>query len=135
MKTLTIVQTVILTSLIALILGCGYSSKMTPAAAGTMPAISQLNPDSMTAGGKAFMLTVNGANFNSNAVVNWNSAAQSGTTFVSGSQVTVAIPAAAVSTPGMVQVTVTNPGTPAMRIYGTGGTLPETSNTMTFTIN
>jgi hypothetical protein len=88
----------------------------------------------MAAGGSAVTLTVNGTNFGSQAVVNWNGAARA-TTFVSGNQVTAAIPAADVATAGSAAVTVTNPGTPGTGMYGSGGTLAETSSPMSFTIN
>ncbi len=129
-------KTIMLAGLLATGLACGgYNSKSTattPAAAGTMPTVSQLAPSSMTAGSASFVLTVNGTNFAANAVINWNGAAQS-TTHVSANQMTAAIPAASVATAGMVTVTVTNPGT-AGGMYG-GGTLAETSNSMTFTVN
>lgn len=130
------VTTAVLTALIALTLACGYSSKATPPVAGTLPMIAALAPDNATAGGAAFMLTVNGTNFGTKAVVNWNSVAQTAnTTYVSGSQLTVAVPASAIATAGSVTVTVTNPGTAGGGPYGGGGTLPETSSPMTFTIN
>jgi hypothetical protein len=139
MKTLQIlrpVTTSILVILIALSVACGYSAKTTPPAVGTMPAISQLNPDSATAGGAGFTLTVDGTNFNANAVVNWNGVAQTAnTTYVSGGQLTVAVPAAAVAASGTVTVTVTNPGKPGTGTYGSGATLAETSTAMNFTIN
>jgi hypothetical protein len=113
--------------------GCGYgSTKTTPASAGIVPAISQLAPNSATSGGAAFVLTVNGSNFASNSTINWNSTAQT-STFVTASQLTATIPASAIAAPGAVPVTVTNPGT-AGGIYG-GGTLAETSVSMTFTVN
>jgi len=125
-----------LAALIALTLACGYGSKNYPPVAGTMPAISQLNPDNATAGGNSFTLTVNGSNFGTKAVVNWNGAAQtSATTYVSGNQLTVAIPSGMIAASGTVQITVTNPGTPGTGTYGSGGTLAETSAPMTFTIN
>jgi len=125
-----------LAALIALTLACGYGSKNYPPVAGTMPAISQLNPDNATAGGNSFTLTVNGSNFGTKAVVNWNGAAQtSATTYVSGNQLTVAIPSGMIAASGTVQITVTNPGTPGTGMYGSGGTLAETSAPMTFTIN
>jgi len=135
MKTLSIVKASVLAASIAMTLACGYSSKTTPAAPGTMPAIATLNPDTATAGSQAFTLTVNGSNFSSKAVVNWNGAAMSGTTYVSGNQLTVAIPASAIETAGSVQVTVTNPAVAGTGQYGSGGTLAETSPAMTFTIN
>jgi hypothetical protein len=127
-------RTTLLGTMIAFTLACGYSSKTTPPVAGNMPAIAQLAPASTAAGSAAFTMTVNGSKFNTNAVVNWNGAAQT-TTYVSASQVTAAIPASAIATAGTVPVTVTNPGTPGTGMYGSGGTLPETSNSMTFTIN
>jgi hypothetical protein len=129
------VSTTLLATLIALTLACGYSAKTTPPVAGTVPAIAQLSPNAATAGGAAFMLTVDGSNFGSKAVVNWNGTAQAATTYVSGGQLTVAVPASAIAASGTVQVTVTNPGTTGTGIYGTGGTLPETSTAMSFTIN
>jgi len=136
LSTITIVKTTLLVALLAFSLACGYSSQTTPPVAGTVPAISQLAPDSATSGGAAFMLTVNGSNFSTKAVVNWNGTAQTAnTTYVSGSQLTVAIPASAITTAGTVQVTVTNPATQGTGIYGSGGTLAETSSVVDFTIN
>ena len=135
-QTLKPVNTILLAALIALTAACGYSAKMTAPGAGTMPAISQLSPDSATAGGAAFVLTVNGSNFGSKAVVSWNGVAQTtNTTYVSGSQLMVSVPAAAIATSGTVAVTVTNPATPGAGIYGTGATLAETSTMMNFTVN
>jgi len=137
MKTSRILPTVkpiLLLTLTALTLACGYSAKTTPPVAGTMPTIAALSPSSATAGGPAFTLTVNGTNFGGKAVVNWNGAPQN-TTIVSANQLTVAVPAAAIATSGAVSVTVTNPGTPGTGLYGSGGTLAETSNPMTFTVN
>jgi hypothetical protein len=127
------IKAAVLVALTALTLACGYSSKTTPPVAGSVPAIAALTPASMTAGSAAFTLTVNGSNFGSQAVVNWNGAART-TTFVSGNQVTAAIPAADIATAGSAAVTVTNPGTTGTGMYGGGGTLAETSSPMTFTI-
>jgi hypothetical protein len=96
--------------LTALTLACGYSAKSMPPSAGTAPAISQLVPNSTNAGGPAFNMIVNGSNFGSKAVVNWNGAALgSNTTVVSANQLTVAVPAAMIASPGNVAITVTNP--------------------------
>jgi len=136
LSTITIVKTTLLVALLAFSLACGYSSQTTPPVAGTVPAISQLAPDSATSGRAAFMLTVNGSNFSTKAVVNWNGTAQTAnTTYVSGSQLTVAIPASAITTAGTVQVTVTNPATQGTGIYGSGGTLAETTSVVDFTVN
>jgi hypothetical protein len=123
----------LLVFLTALTFACGYTSKTTPAVAGSVPAIAALSPSSMTAGSSAFTLTVNGTNFGSQAVVNWNGAART-TTFISGNQITAAIAAADVATAGSAAVTVTNPGTPGTGMYGSGGTLAETSTPMSFAI-
>jgi hypothetical protein len=126
-------KTILLVALLAASMACGYSAKSTtPPAAGTTPNIAELAPDSMNSGGPAFVLTVNGTNFNNNATINWNGAAQT-TTFVSAAQLTATISAADVASAGTVPVTVTNPGT-AGGVYG-GGTTSETSNSVTFTIN
>ena len=128
-----IISTILLAALLALGLGCGYSSHATtPAAVGTMPNISALAPSSTAAGSTGVILTVNGSNFNANATINWAGAALA-TTHVSGGQVMATIPDASVATAGTPSVSVTNPGT-AGGIYG-GGTMAETSNSMTFTIN
>jgi len=127
-------KTIFVTVLLAAGLACGYSSKSsTPATAGTVPNVTALVPTSTTAGSTGNVLTVNGANFNSNATVNWNGAALAGSTYVSANQMMVTIPDADVATAGTATVSVTNPGTPG-GIYG-GGTMAETSNSMTFTIN
>lgn len=128
------VSAIALVSLIALTLACGYSSKSTPPAAGNVPAIATLAPDNTAAGSTAFVLTVNGSKFNTDAVVKWGGAAQT-THFVSANQLTADIPDTAIVTAGTVQVTVTNPGRPGTGQYGNGGTMTETSNSMDFTIN
>jgi hypothetical protein len=66
--------------------------------------------------------------------VNLNGAAQT-TTMVSGSQLAVAVPAAGIATSGTVKVTVTNPGTAGTGMYGSGGTMAETSSPMDFMVN
>jgi hypothetical protein len=134
MKTLS---TVLLAALTAFTLACGYSSKATmPAQPGSMPAISALAPNTMTSRGPSFVLTVNGSNFSTNGTINWNGMAQT-TTFVSANQLTATIVASDIATPATVAVTVTNPATSgmAMGMYGSGGTLAETSSAMNFTVN
>ena len=131
-------KTVVLASLIALAAACGYGSKNynTTPTPGVMPAISQLSPGSTTSGSAAFTLTVNGSNFGSKSVVNWNGVAQTAsTTFVTNNQLMVAIPASMITSPGKAQITVTNPATAGTGMYGMGATLAETSTPSTFTIN
>ena len=134
-QTMKPITTAALLAMLAFSVACGYTAKTTAPVAGTMPAITELAPNSATAGSAAFTLTVNGSNFGSKAVVNWNGAAQTATTFVSAGQLMVAVPASAIATSGTVAVTVTNPGTSGTGLYGNGGTLAETSTAMTFTIN
>ena len=113
-------------------IGCGYSKKTTPPAAGQMPAISQLSPSSTAAGSAQFTMEVDGSNFSSNATVSFGTT-QVTTQFSAAGKLEATIPATAVMTSGTVHVTVTNPGTPG-GIYG-GGTQPATSAPVDFTIN
>ena len=137
MNNLRTIKTVLIAGLITLTLACGYGSNYSnPSGSGTgsAPAISQLNPNSATAGGDAFTLTVTGSNFAAKAVVNWNGTAQT-TTWVSGTQLTIAVPSAMIANSGTVQITVTNPAvTGTGGIYG-GGSPAQTSTAMNFTIN
>jgi hypothetical protein len=88
------------------------------------PTISSLSPSSVVAGGPGFTLTVNGSNFVNGATVNYNGTAQS-TTFVSSTQLTIAISASDIASQGTVNISVTDPaanGSPG----GTTSTLPLT---------
>jgi hypothetical protein len=125
-------KTIFLATLLAVGLACGYSSHgTTPPGAGTTPNIVSLSPNSTIAGTTKVMLTVMGTNFNSNATINWNGTALA--TSRNGANLTTTIPDADTASKGSATVNVTNPGTSG-GAYG-GGTLPETSNSMTFTIN
>ena len=81
--------------------------------AGTPPAISSLSASTTSAAStpycssQPFTLTVNGTNFTSDAVVNWNGAPQP-TTFVSATQLTAVISPAEAGFPGTAAITVTN---------------------------
>ncbi|HUO16354.1 MAG TPA: IPT/TIG domain-containing protein [Verrucomicrobiae bacterium] len=130
----TVVSMAAVAILAALTLACGYGSKNYPPVAGTMPAISQLSPDSVSAGGEAFTLTVTGSNFGAKAVVNWNGGAQT-TTYVSGTQLTATVPASLIMSSGTAMITVTNPAIAGTGMYGSGGTLAETSSAVSFSIN
>ena len=88
-----------------------------------VPTITSLAPPNTLAGGAAFTLTVNGTNFISSSVVNWNGSPRV-TTYVSASVVTAAITAADIATGGTSNVTVVNPAP--------GG---GTSNAVVFTID
>jgi hypothetical protein len=87
-----------------------------------IPTTSTISPTSAVDTGAAFTLTVNGTNFVASSVVNFAGVART-TTFVSATQLTAAIPAAAIATAGTAAVTVTNPSP--------GG---GTSDPLTFTI-
>ena len=124
------VDTILLGTLIAITLACGYSSKNYSNGT-SMPAIANLSPGSVSAGDPAFMLTVNGSNFASKAVVNWNNAVQA-TSFVNSGQLTIAVPAAAVANAGTVKITVTNPAVTGSGMYG--GSPAQTSAAVNFTV-
>jgi hypothetical protein len=131
-------KTISVLFLAILFFGCGgyKSPTQAPPQAGIVPVLSGLMPNSVNAGAQGFTLTVNGNNFNTNAVVNWGGAQQT-TTYVTGKQLTTAIPAAAVATAGTVAVTVTHTGssTPGGPYGGGSNTPSETSSSLTFTIN
>jgi len=97
-----------------------------------VPVISQLTPAATNAGAPAFMLEVDGSKFAGQATVNFG-ATKINPTFVNSGKLQAMVPATAVAAAGTVHVTVTNPGT-AGGIYG-GGTQPETSVAMDFTVN
>jgi hypothetical protein len=74
-----------------------------------VPFLNQpLAPSSAAPGGPAFTLTVSGTGFVSGATVNFNGTALP-TTFVNRSQVTAAVPAAAIAKAGTAAITVANP--------------------------
>ena len=84
--------------------------------------VTALSPDSATAGGPAFTLTVNGTGFLNGATARWNGSPLT-TTFVSTAQLQAAVPATLITTAGAASLTVVNPGN------------SQPSNTATFTIN
>ncbi|MDX2039688.1 MAG: PKD domain-containing protein [Acidobacteriota bacterium] len=87
------------------------------------PTLTGLSPNSATAGGGAFTLTVNGTNFVASSRVRWNGQDLS-TLFTSNTQLTASVPANLISSAGAVTVTVFTP-TPG------GGV----SASQTFTVN
>ena len=93
----------------------GSTSVPTPTPAPTptptpnpVPVAVSLSPNTTTAQGPAFTLTVNGSNFLQASVVEWNGSSRS-TTFVNSGQLTAQIAASDVATAGQVAVTVFNP--------------------------
>ncbi len=86
--------------------GCGGGSATPPPPAPPpAPTISSISPSSATAGGAAFTLTVNGSNFASEAVVQWNGSNRT-TTFVNSTQLSAAITSGDIAAPGTVAVRV-----------------------------
>ena len=73
-----------------------------------VPTITSLSPSSITAGGPAFTMTVNGTAFASGAAVQWNGAAL-GTTFVGATQLKAVVSANLISGLGAATVLVKNP--------------------------
>lgn len=80
------------------------------------PTITSISPTNRNTLSPAFTLTVNGTNFTASSVVLWNGAART-TTFVSSTQLTAAIPASDLGSPGNFPVSVNTPA------VGTSGTL------------
>jgi len=80
-----------------------------------------ISPNSATAGGPAFTLTVTGANFTAGSTVAWNTTPLTPVSLVSTTKLTVPVAASLIATPGTANVTVT--------------TASVTSAPATFTIN
>lgn len=103
------------------------------------PAVSSVDPGTVTAGGPAFTLTVNGTGFTPGTVVRWNGANRT-TTVVSTTRVTASIPASDVAAAGVARVSVVAPppggGTTAEFVVNvTGGTTtppPPPGSALTF---
>lgn len=75
----------------------------------TPPTISSINPATVTAGGAAFTLTVNGSGFAGDSAVQWNGSALS-TNVLSLNEVTASVPASDISSQGSAQITVKSGG-------------------------
>jgi len=87
---------------------CGYSSHHYMNGNG-MPTTTQLMPSSAMANSGAFVLTVNGSGFGTDALVYWGTETRT-TTYVSTSKVTADITDADIMNAGMVQVYVRSGG-------------------------
>ncbi|MBV9760184.1 MAG: IPT/TIG domain-containing protein [Acidobacteriaceae bacterium] len=73
------------------------------------PAISSIDPTTVTAGGASFLLTVNGSNFGPGAIVQWTvggSTTTLSTNDLSTSEVTASAPANLIGTTGSAQISV-----------------------------
>jgi uncharacterized protein (TIGR03437 family) len=73
-----------------------------------LPALSSVTPSTVSGGGAAFTLAVNGSGFSVQSTVRWNGADRP-TTFVSVNQLTAAIAVADIAAAGAASVTVFNP--------------------------
>jgi len=89
--------------------GGGTSNAATLQVGILAPVISSLGPNTAAVGTAGLTLTVTGSGFVSGAVVRWNGQDRA-TTFVSGTQLTAAIPATDLASIGTASVTVVNPG-------------------------
>ena len=112
---------VVLVSILGVVAGC--SDDDNKKSKNPVPVLTSVSPTTAAAGGAGFTLTTNGTGFVSGSVVHWNGATRT-TTFVSGTQLTAAVPASDIVSAGTAQVTVVSP-TPG------GGT----SSPVVFTIN
>jgi hypothetical protein len=104
----------------------------------TGPTIASLSPSSVAAGSAAFALTVNGSNFASGAVVQWNGSNLT-TNFSNSTQLTATVSASLIASAGTASITVASGGqtsaaTSFAIIASSGGSNPTvgvelTSNT------
>ena len=103
------------------IVACGYGSgynggmNMTGAA----PKITELVPNDILAGNPDFTMTVNGSGFGTGATVFWNGSPLT-SSYITGNQITAAVPAANVATAAKISV------------YVRSGS--QNSNMLTFTV-
>src|SRR5262249_31661294 len=72
------------------------------------PSLTSISPSTVSPGSAGFTLTLTGSSFVSGSVVQVNGAGRT-TTFVSGTQLTAAIPASDVAGAGSLSITVVNP--------------------------
>jgi hypothetical protein len=116
---------------------CSSGGGDPPPASNPTPSVSSVAPAAVSAGGPAFSLTVNGTNFTSASVVQWNGSNRA-TTFVSPSQLTAAITAGDIAATGSAPVTVSNPapggGTSSSMAVGIGHPAPTVSGLVPATV-
>lgn len=103
--------------------GGGTSNSLSFTINNPTPTLNSISPNSATAGGTGFTLTVNGSNFVNGSSVQWGGGPRT-TTFVSSTQLTAMIPASDIASAASINVTVTNPAP--------GGGV---SSAQTFTVN
>ena len=88
--------------------GGGTSSSVNFAVGNPVPAITSLSPTSVAVGSGAQTLTINGTGFLSTSTVSYNGSSRT-PTFVSSTELTIALTSTDVATGGTFPVTVTNP--------------------------
>jgi hypothetical protein len=84
------------------------SSVVTGSLYSPVPSITGISPNFVQAGATDFILTVNGAGFNSTSAVNLGTTALT-TTYVNANQLTATVPAAQFANYGWAAITVSNP--------------------------
>jgi 6-phosphogluconolactonase (cycloisomerase 2 family) len=99
----------------------GDSNTLPPTVVNPVPTVTSLSPATVSAGGPAFTIIVNGRDFVSTSTVQLNNIPRN-TTFLSSSQLQASILSSDITQPGTAQITVFSPG---------GGI----SNAVTFTIS
>jgi hypothetical protein len=99
------------------------SENLSVVTASAAPVLKTLTPSSATHGGATLNVTIAGTGFVSGCTGNWNGSARK-TTFVSSTQIKMAVLSTDITNAGTAQVTATNPAQ--------GG---NKSNALTFTIN
>jgi hypothetical protein len=116
-------------SIFSIVAGCGDGDdkkSRNPA-----PVLTSVSPNTAVAGGAGFTLTATGTGFVARSALHWNGAART-TTFVSGTQLTAAIPASDISSVGTAQVTVVSPtpggGTSSPVSFTIGNPVPVVSS-------
>ena len=103
--------------------GGGTSSNTAFAINNPAPAVTSANPSAILAGSNGSSITVTGTGFVSQSVVQWNGSART-TTYVSATQLQVALVAADLAAAGTAQISIVNPAP--------GG---GTSSNLAFTVN
>ena len=95
--------------LTALLAACGGGTASDRGTGGNpAPSATSLSQDSAPVGSAGFTLTITGTGFTANSVVKWNGSARS-STFLSATQLAIAVVAPDLSIAGVAEVSVSNP--------------------------
>jgi len=86
----------------------GYSNEANATTPTPVPSLTSISPSSVATGSAAFTLMVNGSNFINGSVVRINGSDRA-TTYVSGTQLSAAIPSSDVASAASLTITVFNP--------------------------